>query len=431
LAVLNRIKRAINAFRLYEDNSVQIASNLGPSSYGLTPSFRNTGPTNERSILTSIYTRIAIDVAGINLRHILTDDSERYVDVIDSNLNLCLNFEPNMDQGPRHFRQNIVNILIERGVAAIVPVDSSKNKDGTLEIYTLRVGEITQWYSHHVRVNLYNEAKGVAEEIILEKRMVAIVENPLNAVMNAPNSTLQRLVRKLGLLDNVDETSAGRLDMIIQLPYVIKTEARREQAEARRKDIEFQLKESQYGIAYADGSEKITQLNRPVENTLLKQVEYLTGLLYTQLGITPTVMDGTADEAAMLNYLNRTVEPILDAIKEAMIRSFLGPFKYAKGERILYFKDPFKLVPISDVAEIADKFSRNEILSPNEIRGFMGIIPSKDPKADALINSNMPQTDETMLVDDGTTDVTQSALDDIDSTLDDVFSDIENELDNA
>jgi hypothetical protein len=291
--------------------------------------------------------------------------------------------------------------LFDKGVAAIVPVDTSQkpNDDGFVDIYSMRIGEVLAWYPKHVRVNLYNEEKGQREEIVLPKSTVALVENPLYAVMNEPNSTLQRLIRKLGLLDAVDEqSSSGKLDIIIQLPYVIKSEARRQQAEARKADIEFQLRGSQYGIAYTDGTEKITQLNRPAENNLLKQVEFLTNMLYTQLGLTPDVMDGTADEEAMTNYFGRTIEPIIDAIVEAMQRAFLGIRGLQRDERVKYFRDPFKFVPVKDIAEVADKFTRNEILTSNEIRGFMGIPPSSDPKADKLQNSNMPQPEATSAV---------------------------------
>lgn len=398
MAILSRIKTAWNAFRSNAITSTdpwsQPYQNLGPGSYGTTPHRPRLRYYNERSIVSSIYTRIGIDVAGINIRHIMMDENDRYSKEIKSTLNQCLTLQPNIDQSPRSFRQDIVMTLFDKGVAAIVPVDTEVNliNNAEFEILTMRVGDITAWYPKHVKVNLYNEATGNREEITLEKRFVAIVENPLYAVMNEPNSTLQRLIRKLSLLDAVDEQSgSGKLDLIIQLPYVIKSEARRLQAEKRREDIEFQLKGSQYGIAYTDGTEKITQLNRPAENNLLKQIEYLTVMLYAQLGLTEEVMNGTADEKTMLNYYNRTVEPILDAVIEAMQRSFLGVLGTNKKERIRYFRDPFKLVPLSQLAEIADKFSRNEILSANEIRGFMGFAPSADPKADQLLNSNMPQ----------------------------------------
>lgn len=353
--------------------------------------------SNERSIISAIYTRISIDVADIPIKHIRLDDQDRYAADIDSPLNSCLTLQPNLDQGPRAFRQNVVLSLFDNGVAPIVPVDTSvnPNKNGTYDIYTMRVGEVLSWHPKHIRVNLYNEEKGLREELTLMKQNVAIVENPLYAVMNEPNSTLQRLIRKLGMLDAVDEqSSSGKLDVIIQLPYVVKSEARKQQAEARREDIEFQLRGSQYGIAYIDGTEKITQLNRPAENNLLKQVEYLHNMLYAQLGLTEEVMNGTADEAAMINYFNRTIKPILDAIVEAMQRSFLGAKGVNSRERITYFRDPFQLVPVKDIAEIADKFTRNEILTSNEIRSSMGIAPSDDPKADELRNSNMPQPPE-------------------------------------
>lgn len=351
---------------------------------------------NERTIVSAIYNRIGIDVAAVSFRHVKFDDSDRYLEDMDSRLNECLTLEPNLDQSPRAFRQDIAMTLFDKGVAALVPVDTSVSPETneTVDIYTLRVGEIVAWYPKHVRVNLYNEKKGKREEITLEKRYVAIVENPLYSVMNENSSTLQRLIRKLTLLDAVDEqSSSGKLDLIIQLPYVVKSEARKQQAEQRRKDIEFQLKGSQYGIAYTDGTEKITQLNRPAENNLLKQIEYLTNMLYGQLGITEEVMNGTAGEEAMLNYFNRTIEPIVDAIVEAMQRSFLGPVKTKQKERIYYFHDPFKLVPLSQIAEIADKFTRNEIVAANEIRSVIGMKPAKDPKADELRNSNMPRSD--------------------------------------
>jgi hypothetical protein len=355
--------------------------------------------SNERSIISSIYTRLGIDVAAVDIRHVRMDDNQRYLEDVDSGLNNCLTLEANLDQAARAFRQDIAMTLFDRGVAALVPVDTTINPStsGSFDIKTLRVGEIVAWYPRHVRVNVYNEAIGRREEVTLEKKFVAIVENPLYAVMNEPNSTLQRLIRKLNLLDAVDEaSSSGKLDLIIQLPYVIKSEARRKQAEQRRKDIEFQLKGSQYGIAYTDGTEKVTQLNRAAENNLLTQIEYLMKMLYAQLGLTEEVMNGTADEKAMLNYNNRTIRPILDAIVESMRRTFLTKTARSQKQTVLYFSDPFKLVPIGDIAEIADKFTRNEILSANEVRSVIGIKPSSDPKADELRNSNMPAPSETV-----------------------------------
>jgi hypothetical protein len=355
--------------------------------------------SNERSIISSIYTRIGIDVAAVPMVHVRTDDQDRYLETIDSGLNYCLTEEANVDQAGRAFRQDIAMTILDEGTAAIVPVDTtlSPETSGGYDIKTLRVGRIVSWFPQHVRVSLYNEERGMREEITLPKKMVAIIENPLYAVMNEPNSTLQRLIRKLGLLDSADEQAAsGKLDMIIQLPYVIKSEAKRQQAEQRRQDIEFQLKGSKYGIAYTEATEKITQLNRPVENNLMVQVTYLTEQLYSQLGLTPEVMNGSADEKTMLNYYARTIEPLLDAAVEAMRRTFLTKTARTQGQSIMYFRDPFKFVPIGGdggIADIADKFSRNEIVSSNEIRQAIGMKPSQEPKADKLINSNMPQGD--------------------------------------
>lgn len=396
MPILSRFRTAWNAFLNNEDlRSLEFSG--GPPSYSsASPARPRRRSTNERTIISSILTRISIDVAAVSYRHVQLDELGRYLEDLKTSLNDCFTLEPNLDQGPRAFRQDVVLTLFDKGVSVVVPVDTAVNPttNEVFDIYSLRVGEIIRWYPKHVCVSVYNEERGVRQEVTLQKRFVAIVENPLYNVMNEPNSTLQRLIRKLNLLDTVDEaSSSGKLDLIIQLPYVIKSEARRQQAEQRREAIEFQLKGSQYGIAYTDGTEKITQLNRPAENNLLKQVEYLTNMLYGQLGITEEVMNGTADEKTMLNYFNRTVEPIVDAIVEAMQRSFVGPMGTKNMERILYFNDPFKLVPVTELAEIADKFTRNEILTGNEIRGFMGIEPSNDPKADELRNSNMPQAD--------------------------------------
>lgn len=396
MAILNRVKEVFNAFRPNPSLESRPGSSIGPGS-GSRPHAARLRFYNEKSLISSIYTRIGIDVAGVGIRHITLDEKGRYSKDVQSTLNQRLTLEPNLDQGPRAFRQDLVTTLFDEGVAVLVPVYTAPNPDINLkfDIFSLRVGKVVQWHPKHVKLSVYNEETGVREEITLEKRRVAIVENPLYSIMNEPSSTLQRLIRKLHLLDAVDEQSgSGKLDLIIQLPYVIKSEARRQQAEQRRADIELQLKGSQYGIAYTDGTEKITQLNRPAENNLFKQVEYLTNLLYTQLGLTEDIMNGTADEKSMLNYYHRTVEPILDVVVEAMQRSFLGAHGTQQKERIKYFRDPFKLVPLAVIAEIADKFSRNEILTSNEIRGFMGIEPSTDPKADKLVNSNMPQSSE-------------------------------------
>jgi Phage portal protein len=364
------------------------------ASYGSRPDRVRLRVPNERSMISSIYTRLGIDVASVDMRHVRTDEENRYIEDINSGLNNCLTVEANLDQAARAFRQDIAMTLFDKGSAALVPVDTSisPERTGGYEILTLRVGEIVTWYPRHVRISLYNEATAMREEITLEKTAVAIVENPLYSVMNEPNSTLQRLLHKLNLLDAIDEQSAsGKLDLIIQLPYVIKSEARRQQAEQRRSDIEFQLKDSRYGIAYTDATEKITQLNRAAENNMMTQIEYLTAMLYGQLGLTEEVMNGTADEKAMLNYWNRTIEPVLTAIVEAMRRTFLTKTARTQRQTILFFRDPFRLVPIENIAEIADKFTRNEILTSNEIRQVVGMAPHPDPKADQLLNSNMPQ----------------------------------------
>lgn len=388
-----RIRHAWNAFLNIDQRR---AFDEGPE-YGHRPDRVRLTFSNERSIISSIFVRLGIDVAALDFRHVRLDKDDRYESEMDSGLNECLKVYPNLDQGPRHFKQDMAMSLFDQGVIAIVPVDTTvdPNNTGSFDIKSLRVGRIVSWKSHRVRVDVYNEQSGRREEVSLDKTFVAIVENPLYAVMNEPNSTLQRLIRKLNLLDAVDEqSSSGKLDMIIQLPYVIKSEARRQQAEQRRKDIEYQLKGSQYGIAYTDGTERITQLNRPAENNLLKQVEFLTNMLYGQLGLTESVMNGTADEKAMLNYFNRTVEPIVESILEAMRKTFLTKTARSQKQSILAFRDVFKYVPITEIAEIADKFTRNEITSANEIRQAIGMKPSKDPKADELRNSNMPEPKE-------------------------------------
>lgn len=350
---------------------------------------------NEQSIVTSIYTRIALDVASINIRHCRVDENSRFKEYVNSGLDSCLNLEANIDQTGRAFKQDIVESMFDEGVVAIVPVDTTMDptKTGSYDIQTMRTGKILEWYPEHVKVQLYNQKTGYREELILPKRIVGIIENPMYSIINEPNSTMQRLIRKLTLLDRVDETtSSGKLDMIIQLPYVIKSDSRRKEAEKRKKDIEEQLK-GPYGIAYVDGTEKIIQLNRPVENNLMKQVEYLRNELYSQLGITQEVLNGTADEQTMLNYNSRTIEPIVSAITDEMTRKFLTKTARSQSQTIMFFRDPFRLVPVNNIAEIADKFTRNEILTSNEIRGVIGFKPSDDPKADKLINSNLNQPD--------------------------------------
>lgn len=393
MALLERIRtRVLDAFR-YEDERRHVVIDNGPSSADR-PDRRRLRFYNERSIISAIYTRLSIDIAAIDIRHVELDDKGRYKKNKDSLLNACFTVEANQDQAPRHFRQDIALSLFDEGTTAIVPVDAVLDTLGmtTIDVKTLRVGRITQWYPERIRVEVYNIKTGLKQEVTLPKRLVAIVENPMYAVMNENNSTLQRLIRKLNLLDAVDEQSgSGRLDLIIQLPYSLKTETKRQAAEQRRKDIEWQLKGSQYGIAYTDATEKITQLNRPSENNLLEQIKFLTDMLYGQLGLTPEVMNGTADEATMRNYFNRTIEPYVTAITEAMHRSFV---RNSTDEAIRWFHNPFKLVPIKDLADIADKFIRNEILTSNELRELMGLPPSSDPEADKLRNPNMPEEDK-------------------------------------
>jgi Phage portal protein len=391
-----RIRHAWNAFVNTSDPGTD-ASTLNyssPVSYGRRPDRTRYTIPNERSILSSILTRLTIDVAGVGIKHVRLDENGRYLEDMDSGINDCLTVQANIDQPARQFQQDIAMTLFDKGVAAVVPVDTTidPSVSSSFDIQTMRVGEIVAWYPRHVTLRVYNEAIGRRVDVTLEKKFVAIVENPLFSVMNEPNSTLQRLTRKLALLDTVDEaSSSGKLDLIVQLPYVIKSEARRQQAETRRSDIEFQLKGSKYGIAYTDGTEKITQLNRPVENNLLAQIEYLTTQLYSQLGLTEEVMNGTANEATMLNYFNRTIEPVLDAIVQAMIPTFLTKTGRTQGQTIAYFRNVFKLVPVSAIADMADKFARNEILSSNEFRQILGFKPDKNPKSDQLVNSNMPQ----------------------------------------
>ena len=389
----SRLKHAFNAF-MNRDPTYGKES-IGPG-YSMRPDRSRLTGGNERSIVTSIYNRIAIDVAAININHCRVDENQRLVENIDSTLNTCLNLEANIDQTGRAFMQDVVMSLLDEGCVAIVPVETSIDPavSSSYDIWSMRTGKILEWHPEHVRVRVYNEKTGCREDITVPKKTVAIVENPLYAVMNEPNSTMQRLIRKLNLLDAVDEQSgSGKLDMIIQLPYVIKTEARRKQADKRIKDIEDQLK-GPYGIAYTDGTEKIVQLNRPIENNLMKQIEYLTNMLYSQLGITQTVLDGTADEQTMLNYYSRTIEPIISAIVDEMKRKFLTKTARTQMQTIKFFRDPFRLVPVGNIAEIADKFTRNEILTSNEIRQIIGMKPSDDPKADQLINSNLNQPED-------------------------------------
>lgn len=395
MALLDRFQNAWNAFRNKDP------SNGSYFSYGESSSIRPDRPRmirgSERSIINSIMTRIAIDASSIDIKHVRLDENQRYIEDVNSGLNNCLTLEANLDQTSRAFFQDVVTSMLDEGCVAVVPVDTNINPRNTdsYDILSLRTGKILEWYPKHIRVQVYNERTGRKEEIVVEKRTTAIIENPMYSVMNEYNSTMQRLIRKLALLDITDEsTASGKMDLIIQLPYTIKTETRKAQAESRKKDIEMQLATSKYGIAYIDGTEKITQLNRSVENNLMKHVEYLTSMLYSQLGITAEVMNGTADEQTMLNYNNRTIEPILSAIVDEFKRKFLTKTARTQSQSIEYFRDPFRLVPVNNIAEIADKFTRNEIMTSNEIRQIVGMKPSKDPNADELRNKNLSQSKE-------------------------------------
>lgn len=414
----SRLRHAWNAFT----GNVQ----MNYRDLGMSYSYRADRPRmsrgNERSIVTSVYNRIALDVAALNVQHVRLDENGRFLSVIDDGLNNCLTLEANVDQTARSFIQDVVISMFDEGSVAIVPVDTTTdpNVSGSYDIQSLRVGQILDWYPQYIRARVYNEQTGRKEDIVIPKSAVAIIENPLYAVINEPNSTMQRLIRKLNLLDVIDEQSgSGKLDLIIQLPYVIKTEARHQQAENRRKDIESQLSGSKYGIAYTDGTEHITQLNRSVNNNLMSQIEYLTSMLYSQLGITQSILDGTADEKTMLNYNNRTIEPIISAIVDEMKRKFLTKTARSQHQSISFFRDPFKLVPVNEIAEIADKFTRNEIMTSNEIRQVVGMKPSEDPRADELRNKNLSepsgsdqQSEETPTATDNSAEESASDLDD-------------------
>lgn len=407
----SRLKHAWNAF------TGNVQTNY--RDLGMSYSYRADRPRmsrgNERSIVTSVYNRIALDVAALNVQHVRLDENGRFLSVIDDGLNNCLTLEANVDQTARSFIQDVVISMFDEGSVAIVP-----DVSGSYDIQSLRVGQILDWYPQYICTRVYNEQTGRKEDIVLPKSAVAIIENPLYAVINEPNSTMQRLIRKLNLLDVIDEQSgSGKLDLIIQLPYVIKTEARRQQAENRRKDIENQLSGSKYGIAYTDGTEHITQLNRSVNNNLMSQIEYLTSMLYSQLGITQSILDGTADEKTMLNYNNRTIEPIISAIVDEMKRKFLTKTARSQRQSISFFRDPFKLVPVNEIAEIADKFTRNEIMTSNEIRQVVGMKPSDDPRADELRNKNLSepsgsdqQSEEAPITTDNSVEESASDLDD-------------------
>lgn len=405
----SRLKRAWNSF-FNKDPTVNF-NEVGPG-LGYRPDRNKLTRGIERTIVTSVVNRISMDVAAIEIYHVRLDDNERYLEKIDSGLNNCLSIEANTDQTGREFIQDVAMSMMDEGVVAIVPVDldSDPRYSESYDILSMRVGKIVEWYPQYVKVKVYNERTGQKEEILMSKNRVGIITNPLYAIMNEPNSTMQRLIRKLSLLDNVDDaTASGKLDLIIQLPYIIKTEARRRQAEQRRNDIERQLSGSKYGIAYTDGTEKIVQLNRSLENNLMSQIEYLTSMLFSQLGITQAILDGTADESTMLNYYSRVIEPILSAIADEMKRKFLSKTARTQKQSIEFFRDPFKLVPVSQIAEIADKFTRNEIMTSNEIRQIVGMKPSNDPRADELRNKNLSepnngedeQIDKQMYLNDG------------------------------
>lgn len=392
-----RFQNAWNAFIGRDPTNRFLYNENWSGGYSYRPDRSRMNYGNERSIISSIYNRISVDCAAITIQHVKTDENNRYLETISSKLNNCLTLDANLDQTGRALIQDIVLSMFDEGCVAVVPTDTSTNpnKTDSYDILALRTGRITEWFPYYVKIEVYNENTGQKQQIIMNKKDVAIIENPLYAVMNEPNSTLRRLIRKLNLLDAVDEqSSAGKLDLIIQLPYTIRTDQRRKQAEDRRADIERQLAGSKYGIAYADATEHITQLNRPVENNLMNQVQYLTSMLYSQLGLTENIFNGTADEQTLLNYYNSTVEPILSTITDEFKRKFLTKTARTQHQSIMFFRDPFKLVPINNIAEIADKFTRNEILTSNEIRGIIGFKPSDDPKADQLINSNLNQSNE-------------------------------------
>lgn len=423
----NRLYHAWNAFLNKDPTSYY--QNLGIS-YSNRPDRPRLSQGNERSIVTSIFNRIALDVASLTIQHVRLDGEGRFLEVIDSGLNECLTVEANIDQSAQAFMQDVVLSMFDEGCVAIVPIDTTidPNISGSYDINSMRVAKILEWYPRHVRVRVYNDRTGYKEDKVVPKNMVAIIENPLYAIVNERNSTMQRLIRKLNLLDVIDEQSgSGKLDLIIQLPYTIKTEARRQQAESRRKDIEQQLAGSKYGIAYTDGTEHITQLNRAVENNLMSQIEYLTSMVYAQLGITTGVLDGTANETTMLNYYNRTVEPIVSAIVGEMIRTFLTKTARSQRQSIAYFRDPFKLVPISEIAEVADKFTRNEIATSNEIRQEIGWKPSKDPVADELRNKNLNPSGTTSTTTTGEAEEVDTSAQD--AIVDELFNSLEAEID--
>lgn len=428
-SIFSRFKRGWNVF-MNKDPSRGFRD-LG-SSYSYRPDRPRLTRGNERSIVTSVFNRIALDVASIAIRHVRLDENGRYLHDMKTGLNNCLTVEANIDQTSRAFIHDAVMSMFDEGVVGLMPVDTTTNptKTGSYDITSMRTAKILEWYPRHVRIYIYNDMTGRKEEVVVPKSLISIVENPLFAVVNEPNSTLQRLIRKLNLLDVIDEQSgSGKLDLIIQLPYVVKTEARRQQAEARRQDIERQLEGSKYGIAYTDGTERITQLNRSVENNLMKQIEFLTSMLYSQLGITQSIMDGTADEKTMLNYNNRTIEPIISAIVDEMKRKFLTKTARSQYQSIAFFREPFKLVPVSQLAEIADKFTRNEIMTSNEFRQIIGMKPSDDPKADELRNKNISQSAADASSAPTASNPGESGGGEVDKIVEDLLTSLEGEID--
>ena len=420
MGIKDRLQHAWNAFTNRDPTEVYKYSGEYSSSYR--PDRPRLSRGNERSIATAVFNRIAMDVASVTMSHAKVDQNGRFLSYVSSGLNNCLTLEANKDQTGRAFIQDVVLSMLDEGCVATVPVDTNIKRNGSIDIETMRTGKIVEWFPNHVLIRLYNDQTGLEQDIKLPKSTVGIIENPLYAVINEPNSTLQRLVRKLVLLDAVDnQSSSGKLDLIMQLPYVIKTEARRREANKRKKDLEEQLEGSKYGIGYIDGTEKVTQLNRPIDNNLMKQVEYLTSMLYSQLGITTSVLDGTADEKTMVNYHNRTIEPILAAIADEMKRKFISKTARTQGQSIVFFRDPFKLLTLENLAEIADKVIRNEVMSKNEMRGVLGLQPSDDPKADQLQNPNMPQLPEG-------SDRSQNGGLDVDAERTKIFNDVMSSL---
>ena len=401
--LLARVKNSWNAFR---NRDPTVFYNEPGMSYTYYPDRARFSRGNERSIVTSVYNRIAMDVAAVTIKHCRVDNQGRYVEDINSDLNNCLTLEANIDQTHREFIQDAVMSMFDEGAVALVPIEAKGDVDlsESFDIRSMRVGKIIEWFPRSVKVEVYNDQTGVKEKIMMRKKSVAIIKNPLYSVINEPNSTMKRLVRKLNILDAIDEQSgSGKLDLIIQLPYAVKGELKQQQAEKRRSDIVDQLR-GPFGIAYIDGTEKVIQLNRPIENNLMKQIEYLTNMLYSQIGMDQSILDGTADEKTMLNYNNRIIEPIVSAIIDSMKRSWISKTARSQGQTIMAFSEPFKLVPVNNIAEIADKFTRNEILTSNEIRQIIGFKPSDDPKADKLINSNINQSKEVALTDNRQTD---------------------------